>query len=277
MAEESRLRWAESDRGRDASATPRPLFPRPMFRPRAYSSAVLVFAIAAHAAEPVAGATRAEVEVELGKPTGVRSTPTGDIAVYARGTVTYRAGRAAELKLIPRETWLKQVEAEKKVAEENRLRAERHAAEYARQLAEATKVRDALLASEAFKQLSPSAKIARLDALLIEHPRADVALLRADLAKTVAGERDTARRLAYAEAACAESDRKLTEITTKLDETRTALDAANRRAEAATKRIEQLELGLRALADHYRGMNELVRTQFETPAGGATTKQVISK
>jgi hypothetical protein len=238
---------------------------------------LLILATRGLAAEPVPGATRKEIEAELGKPTGVRATPAGDIAVYARGTVTYRDGRAAELRLIPRDVWLKQLEAEKKAAEEARLRAKRLAAEYALRLAEASKARDALLASESFKQLSPAAKIVRIDELLREHPVADVTLLRADLAKTVAGERDAARRLAGTEAALAEADNKLTAITDKLNETRNALDAANRRAEAATKRIEQLELGLRALADHYRGMDELVRTKFESPAGGITTQQVISK
>lgn len=248
-----------------------------MNRRIALSLAALFFASGLHAAEPATGATRAEIEAELGKPTAVRATPAGDIAVYARGTITYRAGRATELKLVPLDTWLRQIETEKKVAEENRLRAERLAAERARRLAEDEKARDALLAAESYKQLSPAARLARLDALMLDHPLADVALLRADLAKTVAGERSSALRLAEAEAARAESDRKLTELASKLDETRDALDAANRRAEAATRRIEQLELGLRTLAEHYRGMDELVRTQIDTPSGGITTKRVISK
>lgn len=252
-------------------------FPHMISRRSALPFAALFLFAALHAAEPTAGATRAEIEAELGKPTGVRSTATGDIAVYPRGTVTYRGGRAAELKLIPRETWLKQLEAEKKAAEEARLRAKRLADEYARSLVEAMKARDALLASEAFKQLSPSAKIVRLDELLRQHPAADVTLLRADLTKTVAVERDTARRLADAEAACAEADRKLAVITDSLNETRRALDAANIRAEAATKRIEQLELGLRAMADHYRNMDTIMRSQLETASGSITTKQVISR
>ncbi len=245
--------------------------------PLAIPTATLFFATALYAVEPAPGSTRAEVEAELGKPTALRSTPDGDIAVYTRGTVTYRAGSAAELKLIPRETWLKQVEARKKAAEEAGLRAERQAAEYARLLAEAVKARETLLASESFKQLSPAAKVARLNLLLIEHPKADVALLRADLAKSAAGERDYALRLSSAEAACAESDRKLTEIVAKLEETRRELDAANGRAQAATKRIDQLELNLNNLAANYRGMSEIVSTKFELPAGGITTKQVISK
>lgn len=227
-----------------------------MFRPALLS---LLLAGTSLAADPAPGASRASVEAELGTPTATRQSGGLEISAYPRGTVTYRDGRATELKILSRDEWAAKLAEEKRAADATRARREKLAADRAKRFADANAARDALLGEESYKQLGPDGRLARIDRLVLAHPEADVALIRADLAGRLAESQLARKRDADAEAFRKDSDAHLKQLGASLADTRAQLAEAGARLVAAEKKIEALDNAAEELKKRLELAEKLIR------------------
>lgn len=239
-----------------------------MFRPLAL--ALLLATTPALAADPGVGATRAAVEAELGTPTGTRRADGAEISAYPRGTVTYRDGRATELKILSRDEWAAKLAEKKRADDEARARREKLAADRAKRFAEANAARDALLGEESYKQLGADGRLARINALALAHPEAEVALIRADLARQIAEAQLARKREAEAEVFRKESDAHLKQLGASLTDTRTQLAEAGTRLVASEKKIEALTRDVEALNKRLEYAEKFIR-QYAPPGEPART------
>ncbi len=229
-------------------------------RPSPVLFALFVCALAG-AADPAVGDARKAVEAELGAPVATRVTPEGEVALYERGTVTYRDGRVSALKIVPSDEWRRRNEA----AEAVRRRAEILEGERLKRVAEANAARDALLVRPDFSLLSPAGKIERLEALLAEQPQAEVVPLLADLRRTLAADTASRKLAEDADRARLAQARRVDELVSRLDAAEKARAAAERSADAAAARIGVLERELATLNGRMAVMEDLVRTRVVYP------------
>ena len=229
----------------------------------------LLLAGFAHAADPAVGATKSQVEAELGRPTATRKTADGEISSYPRGTVSFQNDRAVELKIVPRDEYEARLAAEKRAAEAFRERKAKLDAARAKRLAEVEAARDALIAQDAYRQLSPEGRIERLDRFRTEYPDADVSVLRADLARLVAEKQLGARRESDAERFRKDAEERLKQTSASLADTRTQLAEAGARLVALEEKLTARDKDIEDLKKRLDLAEKLIR--LYAPAGNGAT------